>query len=104
MAYDDHPVAGDRRSPVAPWCADRQQVEQRDVGAVPREQLVESVDVADVALAASTLEDGACVVSLLERLHPSMDDGIRPAHVGVAVRREVHEVDDTGARWTGADL
>src|SRR2546423_14291243 len=104
MTYDDHPVAGHRRTPVAPRCADRQQVEERDVGAVPREQLVETVDVADAALATGTLEDGARVVSLLEWVHRPMDDRVRPAHVCVAVGCEVHEVDDTGAGWAGADL
>ena len=55
-------------------------------------------------VAAGALEDRARVVPALQRLHRPVDDGLRPAGVGVAVRGEVHHVDDAGAGRAGADL
>src|SRR3954454_18594070 len=58
----------------------------------------------DPAGATSALEDRAGVVAMLEGVHPAVDDSLRPADIGVAVGREVHQVDHARTRRPGADL
>src|SRR3954449_1869100 len=58
----------------------------------------------DVTLAAGALEDCPGVVTLLQRLHRPVYDGVRPPDVSVAVGGVVHQVDDACAGRAGADL